>query len=158
MIAGLKRLFANPLHIGVTGGLAVVLFDLALGTLFGGSLEAGYAYFVDNDPLWYLIPVAVGLQMGLLRYYYNLPVTRVIFKTERLGTAGSAFTSVTLVACCVACCVMPVWSLLPALGVVLAASSAFMQYREPILFTALLVNVLGSLILLLFIYRRKKDL
>lgn len=156
MIARLKRLVANPLVFGAIAGIAVVIFDMALGRFFGGSLEAGYTYFVDNDPLWYLVPVAVGIQMGLLRHYYNIPQKQLVFKSERLEVAGSTFTSVTLVTCCVACCVMPVWSLLPAIGFVLAASSAFMQYRDAILFTALLANVLGSIVLLLLIHRRKK--
>ena len=156
MIARLKDLMANPLVFGATSGIIVILIDLAIGAFFGGSVEAGYAFFVNNDPLWFLVPVAVTVQMGLLRYYYNLPVTRAVFKTERLGVAGSAFTSVTMVTCCVACCVMPIWNLLPAIGMVLAVSSAFMQYREAILIVSLLANVVGSIVLLLLSYQRKK--
>ncbi len=156
MIARLKHLLANPLVFGVTSGLIVVLIDLAIGTWFEGSLQAGYEAFAHNDPLWYLVPVAVSAQMGLLRYYLNLPVTRMVFKTERLGVVGSAFTSVTLVTCCVACCVMPIWSLLPAMGMVLAVSAFFMEYSGAILLLTLLANMLGSTVLLLLIYHRKK--
>jgi hypothetical protein len=155
MIARLKQTLRNPVIFGIAAGLLIVLLDLAIGTLFGGSVQAGYELFANNDPLWNLVPVAVAVQMGLFRYYLNLPVPLVALKTEVLGASGAVFTSVTLVTCCMACCVMPVWSLLPAIGVVIAASSFFMQYQEAILIAALLANAIGSIVLLLLIYRRK---
>lgn len=58
----------------------------------------------------------------------------------KMGMAGSATSSLTMVACCL----HHVSDLLPAVGFVLAASSLLIQYKDAIITIGLLANMIGS--------------
>jgi len=147
----MKQWSINPVIFGLAAGVLVVLFNLAIMTVMGDSMHGGYLDFAHINKIVYLIPLAVALQMGLFRHYRNIVINRAMFSTEVIGASGSALSTVTLVACCVACCTPPVWNLLPALGIVLTTSSFVMQYQDTILAIALLANLIGSAVLLLLI-------
>ncbi|MDP3105298.1 MAG: hypothetical protein Q8M95_11925 [Candidatus Methanoperedens sp.] len=87
----------------------------------------------------YLIPPAVGLQMGLFRYHRNLTSGNVS-GTEKVGMAGSATSSLAMVACCL----HHVSDLLPAVGFLLATSSFIIEYKDAIIIIGLLANLAGS--------------
>jgi hypothetical protein len=154
----MRCLFKNPVIFGISAGIAVILFNLAIAAVVDNSMHGGgYLDFAHNDKLVYLIPFAVAVQMGLFRHYRNIATNKTVFTTEMVGASGSAFSTVTLVACCLACCTPPVWNLFPALGIVLAASSLVMQYQDTILAIALLANLIGSVVLLLLIRRHGRE-
>lgn len=152
-----KKLLKSPVIFGLTAGILVILFNLAIMAVQGDSMHGGYLDFTHNNKLVYLIPFAVALQMGLFRHYRNITKNKTAFMTEMAGASGSAFSTVTLVACCVTCCSPPLWNLLPAAGIVVAASSFAMQYQDTILTIALLANVAGSAVLLLIIRRHGRE-
>jgi hypothetical protein len=102
-----KKLFRSPAVFGLAAGILVILFNVLVTAALGDSMHGGYLDFASNDKLVYLIPIAVALQMGLFRHYRNIVANRTVFVTEMAGVSGSAFSTVTLVACCLACCVTP---------------------------------------------------
>jgi hypothetical protein len=155
-IARMKNLLKVPVIFGLMAGALVILFNLAIEAALGSSMQGGYLDFASNNKLVYLIPFAVAVQMGLFRHYRNITINKTVFMTEMVGVSGSAFSTVTLVACCVACCVAPVWNILPAIGMVVAASSFAMQYQDTIILIAMLVNVTGSAVLLMAIRRHRR--
>jgi hypothetical protein len=135
----LKSLLKNPFVFGATVGILVVLFNISIASLAEGSLKSGYSVFLDNGVFVYLIPLAVGAQMGLFRYHRNLTVGNVS-DSEKMGMAGSATSSLAMVACCL----HHVSDLLPAVGFVLAASSFLTEYKDTIIIVGLLANLAGS--------------
>ncbi len=96
-------------------------------------------YFLSNGIFVYLIPLAVSVQMGLFRYHRNI-TTGNIAGSEKMGMAGSATSSLTMVACCL----HHVSDLLPSIGFILAASSFLIQYKDAIITIGLLANMIGS--------------
>ncbi|MDD5472632.1 MAG: hypothetical protein PHU34_00630 [Candidatus Methanoperedens sp.] len=135
----IKSLLKNPFVFGASIGILVILFNISIASLAEGSLEKGYQVFLTNGIFVYLIPVAVGVQMGLFRYHRNI-TTGNIGSSEKMGMAGSATSSLTMVACCL----HHVSDLLPAVGFILAASSFLIRYKDAIITIGLLVNVIGS--------------
>ena len=135
----LKSLLKNPFVFGSTVGILVVLFNISIASLAEGSLKSGYSVFLDNGIFVYLIPLAVGVQMGLFRYYRNLTAGNVS-GSEKMGMAGSATSSLAMIACCL----HHVSDLLPAVGFVLAASSFLTEYKDTIIIIGLLANLAGS--------------
>ncbi len=134
-----KSLLKNPLVFGTGLGLFVILFNISIASLAEGSIEKGYRVFLDNGIFIYLIPLAVGIQMGLFRYHRNITMGSVD-GSEKMGMAGSATSSLTMVACCL----HHVSDLLPTIGIVLAASSFLIQYKNTIIMIGLLANMAGS--------------
>ncbi len=135
----IKSLLKNPFVFGATVGILVVLFNISIASLAEGSLKSGYSVFLDNGIFVYLIPLAVGVQMGLFRYYRNLTAGNVS-GSEKMGMAGSATSSLAMIACCL----HHVSDLLPAVGFVLAASSFLTEYKDTIIIIGLLANLAGS--------------
>ncbi|MCZ7380918.1 MAG: hypothetical protein O8C64_05015 [Candidatus Methanoperedens sp.] len=138
-MSGIKSLLKNPYAFGISVGILVILFNISIASLAEGSLEKGYQVFLTNGIFVYLIPLAVGIQMGLFRYHRNI-TTGNIAGSEKMGMAGSATSSVTMVACCL----HHVSDLLPAVGFILAASSFLIQYKDAIITIGLLANMIGS--------------
>ena len=136
---GTKSLLKNPFIFGASVGVLVVLFNISIASLAEGSFEKGYQVFLANGIFVYLIPLAVGIQMGLFRYHRNI-TTGNIGGSEKMGMAGSATSSLTMVACCL----HHVSDLLPAVGFILAASSFLIQYKDAIITIGLLANMAGS--------------
>ncbi len=136
---GIKSLLKNPYVFGISAGILVILFNISIASLAEGSLDKGYQVFLTNGIFVYLIPIAVGIQMGLFRYHRNI-TTGNIAGSEKMGMAGSATSSVTMVACCL----HHVSDLLPAVGFILAASSFLIQYKDAIITIGLLANMAGS--------------
>ncbi len=134
-----KSFLKNPFVFGVTVGILVVLFNISIASLAEGSLKSGYSVFLDNGIFVYLIPLAVGVQMGLFRYYRNL-TTGNVSGSEKMGMAGSATSSLAMIACCL----HHVSDLLPTVGFVLAASSFLTEYKDTIIIIGLLANLAGS--------------
>jgi len=138
-IQGIKNSLKNPFAFGASIGLLVILFNISIASLAEGSIEKGYQVFLANGIFVYLIPLAVGIQMGLFRYHRNI-TTGNIGGSEKMGVAGSATSSLAMVACCL----HHVSDLLPAVGFVLAASSFLIQYKDAIITIGLLANMIGS--------------
>ena len=140
MSTGIKNQFKNPFVFGACAGILVVLFNISIASLAEGSFEKGYQVFLSNGIFIYLIPLAVGVQMGLFRYHRNI-TTGNITGSEKMGVAGSATSSLTMMACCL----HHVSDILPSIGLILAASSFLIQYKDPIIIIGLLANVAGSI-------------
>ena len=136
----IKSLLKNPLVFGISAGMIVVLFNISIASLAEGSFEKGYQVFLSNGIFVYLIPLAVSVQMGLFRYHRNI-TTGNIAGSEKMGMAGSATSSLTMVACCL----HHVSDILPSIGLILAASSFLIQYKDAIIIIGLLANVAGSI-------------
>ncbi|MFA4957529.1 MAG: hypothetical protein WC556_11225 [Candidatus Methanoperedens sp.] len=136
---GIKSLLKNPFIFGSGIGIFVILFNISVASLAEGSIENGYQVFLTNGIFVYLIPLAVGIQMGLFRYHRNI-TTGNIGGTEKMGMAGSATSSLTMVACCL----HHVSDLLPAVGFILATSSFLIRYKDTIIIIGLMANVIGS--------------
>ncbi len=137
---GIKSLLKNPFIFGASVGILVVLFNISIASLAEGSIEKGYQVFLANGIFVYLIPLAVSVQMGLFRYHRNLTAENKLCGSEKMGMAGSATSSLTMVACCL----HHVSDLLPAVGFILAASSFLIQYKDTIITIGLLANMAGS--------------
>ena len=136
----LKDVFKNPFIFGAGIGILVVLFNISIASLAEGSVSKGYDVFLTNGIFVYLIPLAVGVQMGLFRYHRNLTAENKLCSSEKMGMAGSATSSVTMLACCL----HHVSDLLPAIGFIIAASSFLIEYKDAIITIGLLANVAGS--------------
>ncbi len=135
-----QELLKNPFIFGGAIGLLVVLFNISIASLAEGSFKNGYEVFLANGMFVYLIPLAVSVQMGLFRYHRNI-TTGNIAGSEKMGMAGSATSSLAMVACCL----HHVSDLLPAVGFILATSSFLIQYKDAIIIIGLLANVAGSI-------------
>ncbi len=140
MSEDMKNLSKNPFVFGASAGILVVLFNISIASLAEGSFEQGYQVFLSNGIFIYLIPLAVSVQMGLFRYHRNI-TTGNIAGSEKMGIAGSATSSLTMVACCL----HHVSDILPSIGLILAASSFLIQYKNAIIIIGLLANVAGSI-------------
>lgn len=138
-IQGIKSLLKNPFVFGTSIGILVIFFNISIASLAEGSIEKGYQVFLTNGIFVYLIPLAVGIQMGLFRYHRNI-TTGNIAGSEKMGMAGSATSSLTMVACCL----HHVSDMLPAVGFILAASSFLIRYKDAIITIGLLANMVGS--------------
>ena len=138
-IQGIKNLLKNPFVFGACTGILVILFNISIASLAEGSIDKGYQIFLTNGIFIYLIPLAVSIQMGLFRYHRNI-TTGNIGGSEKMGMAGSATSSLTMVACCL----HHVSDLLPAIGFILAASSFLIQYKDAIIIIGLMANMIGS--------------
>lgn len=138
-VISIKSLLKNPFVFGAGIGILVILFNISIASLAEGSLEKGYQVFLTNGIFVYLIPLAVGIQMGLFRYHRNI-TTGNIGGSEKMGMAGSATSSLTMVACCL----HHVSDLLPAVGFIIAASSFLIRYKDAIIIIGLLANMAGS--------------
>lgn len=134
-----KSFLKNPFVFGSTIGILVVFFNISIASLAEGSLKSGYSVFLDNGIFVYLIPLAVGVQMGLFRYHRNM-TARNVSGSEKMGMAGSATSSIAMIACCL----HHVSDLLPAVGFVLATSSFLTEYKDTIIIIGLLANLAGS--------------
>ena len=139
LVHGIKDRFRNPYVFGVSIGILVILFNLSIASIAEGSLQKGYQVFLSNGIFVYLIPLAVGVQMGLFRYHRNITSGNTS-GSEKMGMAGSATSSLAMVACCL----HHVSDLLPAVGFILATSSFLIQYKDAIIIIGLLANVAGS--------------
>jgi hypothetical protein len=135
----IKSFLKNPLVFGTATGILVIIFNISIASIAEGSLKNGYSVFLDNGIFVYLIPLAVGVQMGLFRYHRNLTAENVS-GSEKMGMAGSATSSLAMIACCL----HHVSDLLPAVGFVLAASSFLTEYKDTIIIIGLLANLAGS--------------
>lgn len=136
----IKSLLKNPFVFGASTGIVVILFNISIASIAEGSLEKGYQVFLTNGIFIFLIPIAVGIQMGLFRYHRNLISGQGVSGSEKMGMAGSATSSLTMVACCL----HHVSDLLPAVGFILAASSFLIEYKDVIITIGLLANMIGS--------------
>lgn len=140
LVHSIKDRFRNPYVFGITIGILVILFNLSIASIAEGSLQKGYQIFLSNGIFVYLIPLAVGVQMGLFRYHRNI-TTGNTSGSEKMGIAGSATSSLAMVACCL----HHVSDLLPAVGFLLATSSFLTDYKDAIIFIGLIANLIGSL-------------
>lgn len=140
VIEGTRNLLRNPFVFGISIGILVILFNISIASLAEGSLQKGYQVFLTNGIFVYLIPLAVSVQMGLFRYHRNI-TTGNIAGSEKMGMAGSATSSLTMVACCL----HHVSDILPAIGFLLAASSFLIEYKDAIIIIGLVANVAGSI-------------
>jgi len=136
----IKDLLRNPFIFGAIVGILVILFNISIASLAEGSFVKGYEIFLTNGIFVYLIPLAVGIQMGLFRYHRNI-TTGNIAGSEKMGMAGSATSSLTMVACCL----HHVSDILPSVGLILAASSFLIEYKDAIIILGLFANVAGSI-------------
>ena len=137
---GIKNFLKNPFVFGASLGILVILFNISIASIAEGSLVKGYQVFLTNGIFVYLIPLAVSVQMGLFRYHRNI-TTGKIGGSEKMGMAGSATSSLTMVACCL----HHVSDILPSIGFILAASSFLIEYKDTIIIIGLLANVAGSI-------------
>ena len=68
----IRSLLKNPFVLGASAGIIVILFNISIASLAEGSLQKGYHVYLTNGIFVYLIPIAVGIQMGLFRYHRNI--------------------------------------------------------------------------------------
>jgi len=136
----IKNRLKNPYIFGATIGMLVVIFNISIASLAEGSLKSGYSAFLSNGLFVYLIPLAVGVQMGLFRHHRNMTAEKKLCGSEKVGITGSVTSSLTMLACCL----HHVSDLLPTVGFILATSSFLIQYRDAIISLGLLANVAGS--------------
>lgn len=136
----IKNLLKNPFIFGAAIGILVVIFNISIASLAEGSLKSGYSAFLSNGIFVYLIPLAVGVQMGLFRHHRNMTAEKQLCGSEKVGITGSATSSLTMLACCL----HHVSDLLPTAGFILATSSFLIQYRDAIIIIGLLANAAGS--------------
>ncbi len=139
-IKHIKNLLKNPFIFGAAIGVLVVIFNISIASLAEGSLKNGYSAFLSNGIFVYLIPLAVGVQMGLFRHHRNMTAEKKLCGSEKVGITGSVTSSLTMLACCL----HHVSDLLPTVGFILATSSFLIQYRDAIIITGLLANTAGS--------------
>jgi Co/Zn/Cd efflux system component len=137
---GIKNTLRNPYVFGIGTGILVIIFNISIASLAEGSFEKGYQTFLTNGIFVYLVPIAVSIQMGLFRYHRNI-TTKHMEDSEKMGMAGSATSSLTMVACCL----HHVSDILPSVGFILAASSFFIRYKDIIIIIGLIANVIGSI-------------
>jgi len=149
-ILDIKKFFKNPFVFGAGIGILVILFNISVASLAEGSIENGYQIFLTNGIFVYLIPIAVGIQMGLFRYHRNITTVKT-GGSEKMGMAGSATSSLTMVACCL----HHVSDLLPAVGFILATSSFLIEYKDAIITIGLLANMIGSAYIAMAILKDK---
>ena len=149
-IQDIKNLLKNPFVFGASTGILVILFNISVASIAEGSLEKGYQVFLSNGIFVYLIPIAVGIQMGLFRYHRNI-TTGKIGGSEKMGMAGSATSSLTMVACCL----HHVSDLLPAVGFILATSSFLIEFKDAIITIGFLANLIGSVYIARMIMKDK---
>ena len=135
----IKNLLKNPFVFGAGAGILVIIFNISIASIAEGSFEKGYQVFLTNGIFVYLIPFAVSVQMGLFRYHRNI-TTGNMAGSEKVGMAGSATSSLTMVACCL----HHVSDILPSIGIILAASSFLVQYKDTIIIIGLFANIIGS--------------
>lgn len=119
--------------------MLVTLFNISIASLAEGSFEKGYYVFLANGIFVYLIPPTVGVQMGLFRHHRNI-AKEVASGSEKIGMAGSATSSLAMLACCL----HHVSDLLPAMGFILATSSLLTEYKDTIIMIGLLASLAGS--------------
>ena len=134
-----KNLLKNPFVFGAGAGILVIIFNITIASIAEGSFEKGYQVFLTNGIFVYLIPFAVSVQMGLFRYHRNI-TTGNMAGSEKVGMAGSATSSLTMVACCL----HHVSDILPSVGIILATSSFLIRYKDIIIIIGLFANVIGS--------------
>jgi len=139
-MSGIKSFLKNPFIFGAGIGILVILFNISVASLAEGSFRNGYQVFLTNGIFVYLIPLAVGIQMGLFRHHRNMTAEKNLCGSEKVGITGSATSSLTMLACCL----HHVSDLLPTAGFILATSSFLIQYRDTIIIIGLLANVAGS--------------
>jgi len=149
-LKGIQKFFKNPFVFGAGIGILVILFNISVASLAEGSIENGYQIFLTNGIFVYLIPIAVGIQMGLFRYHRNITTVKT-GGSEKMGMAGSATSSLTMVACCL----HHVSDLLPAVGFILATSSFLIEYKDAIITIGLLANMIGSAYIAMAILKDK---
>ncbi len=140
IIESIRRLFKNPFVFGAAAGILVIIFNISVISLAEGSLKDGYSVFLDNGSFVYLVPLFVGVQMGLFRYHRNITAEKKLCGSEKIGMTGSATSSITMLACCL----HHASDLLPAVGFILAASSFLIQYKDALIIVGLLANLVGS--------------
>lgn len=136
----IKNLLKNPFIFGAAIGVLVVIFNISIASLAEGSLKSGYSAFLSNGIFVYLIPLAVGVQMGLFRHHRNMTAEKKLCGSEKVGITGSVTSSLTMLACCL----HHVSELLPTVGFILATSSFLIQYKDAIIIVGLLANAAGS--------------
>jgi len=136
----IKNMLKNPFVFGASTGLFVIFFNISIASLGEGSLKDGYSVFLDNGVFTYLIPLAVGVQMGLFRHHRNITAEHKLCGSEKVGITGSVTSSATMILCCL----HHVSDLLPAAGFILATSSILIQYKDAIITLGLLANIAGS--------------
>ncbi|NJD77723.1 MAG: hypothetical protein FIB08_11620 [Candidatus Methanoperedens sp.] len=136
----IKNILKNPFAFGAIVGIFVIVFNISIASLAEGSFEKGYQIFLTNGIFVYIIPLAVSVQMGLFRHHRNLTTENKLRGSEKMGVAGSATSSFTMLACCL----HHVSDVLPTVGFILAASSFLIQYKDAIIIIGLLANLVGS--------------
>jgi hypothetical protein len=151
--SGVKGFFKNPLIFGAGAGLLVILFNVSIASLAEGSLKGGYSIFLDNGIFAYIVPLAVGVQMGLFRYHRNLTSLKKLCNPEKIGITGSVSSSATMVLCCV----HHISDLMPAAGFALAASSFLGRYKDAFIIIGLLANLTGSIYIAKAILRDRSN-
>jgi Co/Zn/Cd efflux system component len=134
----------NPIVFGTLIGIAVIIFNISIISLAEGSLKNGYEAFLSNGIFIYLIPLAVGTQMGLFRHHKNITREFNLCDSEKIGLSGSITSSLTMAACCL----HHVTDLLPAIGLLAATTTFLTQYRDVIIAIGLSVNIIGSALLI----------
>lgn len=136
----IKNRLKNPYIFGAAIGVLVIIFNISIASLAEGSLKNGYSAFLSNGIFVYLIPLAVGVQMGLFRHHRNMTAEKKLCGSEKVGITGSVTSSLTMLACCL----HHVSDLVPTVGFILATSSFLIQYRDTIIIIGLLANTAGS--------------
>lgn len=142
-MSGIRNLFKIPFVFGTTIAVLVILLNISIASIAEGSLKGGYSVFLSNGIFVYLVPLAVGVQMGLFRHHRNITAEKKLCGSEKIGITGSITSSLTMILCCL----HHVTDLLPAVGFILAASSFLTQYKDAIIILGLLANLAGSVVI-----------
>lgn len=134
------RPLKNPFVFGAAIGIFVIFINISIVSIAEGSLKNGYSVFLDNGIYAYLIPLSVGVQMGLFRHHRNITAGKRFCGPEKIGITGSITSSAAMVLCCLHHAI----EVLPAAGFVLATSSFLTDYKDAIIGIGLFTNLIGS--------------
>ncbi len=133
----IKNLFRNPIIFGITIAVFVVIFNISIATLAEGSLRKGYSVFMSNGIFVYLVPLAVGIQMGLFKHHKNLSAERGLCSSDKAGIFGSATSSISMIFCCL----HHITDFLPTIGFLFATVTFLTAYKDIFISVGLLVNL-----------------
>src|SRR5215208_302639 len=143
-----------PIAAFLTGStlIAGIYFDILI---WAQGADAVRGIFLPNR--WYVLPIWItfGIQAALysiLRFRLFVPIGSTKHTGTLIGTSGG--TSVTAM---VACCIHHVTDVLPVLG--LSAAATFLtRYQRPFMLLGLTMNIVGSVVMLIVLYREYRKL
>lgn len=137
----------KPLVYGILSGIALLMFYFLLMTITS-SYSNAVEQFID---MWYLLIILIigfGIQIGLYTYVKNRHYINNEGKVSVATSTGISTTSM------VACCAHHLSDVLPVIGFSVAALF-LSKYQYVFIFIGIISNLIGILLMLRMIKKRK---